>query len=158
MVAKDLVSCIAVLAWTFSPAAVAQDTMTAEPPSSESAIGARVEGAASGFVLVSHGVWSIPAQGEPWRSTPAPKSDATATPLPTHTRPDRAAVARRQAFLGHVTAAETQFGLQTGLLDALVWTESRFNPLSVSPAGAVGLASLCPQQQGIMGPRTAWIR
>ncbi|EPR15996.1 hypothetical protein M527_22600 [Sphingobium indicum IP26] len=34
--------------------------------------------------------------------------------------------------------------MPTGLLDALVWTESRYNPLAVSPAGAAGLGQLMP--------------
>jgi soluble lytic murein transglycosylase-like protein len=37
-----------------------------------------------------------------------------------------------------------QYGLPTGLLDALVWTESRYNPFAVSPAGAAGLGQLMP--------------
>ena len=44
----------------------------------------------------------------------------------------------------HIYAAEAKYSLPAGLLDALVWTESRYNPLAVSPAGAVGLGQLMP--------------
>ena len=39
---------------------------------------------------------------------------------------------------------ESKFGLPSGLLDAVVWTESRYNPLAVSKAGAGGLGQLMP--------------
>lgn len=37
-----------------------------------------------------------------------------------------------------------RYALPTGLLDALVWTESRYNPLAVSRVGAAGLGQLMP--------------
>jgi soluble lytic murein transglycosylase-like protein len=43
-----------------------------------------------------------------------------------------------------VYAAEARFGLPAGLLDALIWTESRYNPFAVSRAGAAGLGQLMP--------------
>lgn len=51
---------------------------------------------------------------------------------------------RRAAYLPHVYAAEARFGLPAGLLDALIWTESRYNPFAVSRAGAAGLGQLMP--------------
>lgn len=51
---------------------------------------------------------------------------------------------RRAAFLPYVHAAEARFGLPTGLLDALIWAESKYNPLAVSHAGAAGLGQLMP--------------
>ena len=47
-------------------------------------------------------------------------------------------------YLPHVYAAEAQFSLPSGLLDALIWTESRYNPVAVSRAGAAGLGQLMP--------------
>ena len=43
-----------------------------------------------------------------------------------------------------IAEAERRYGLPTNLLRALIWAESRFNPMAVSPAGAAGLAQLMP--------------
>ena len=51
---------------------------------------------------------------------------------------------RRASYLPHVYAAELRYALPRGLLDALVWTESRYNPAAVSKAGAAGLGQLMP--------------
>lgn len=51
---------------------------------------------------------------------------------------------RRASLLPHVYAAEAKYALPPGLLDALVWTESRYNPLAVSRVGAAGLGQLMP--------------
>jgi soluble lytic murein transglycosylase-like protein len=51
---------------------------------------------------------------------------------------------RRAIYLPKVYAAEAKYGLPTGLLDALIWTESRYNPMAVSHAGAAGLGQLMP--------------
>lgn len=50
-----------------------------------------------------------------------------------------------------VRAAEQRYGLPPGLLRALIWTESRFNPMAVSPAGAAGLAQLMPGTARYLG-------
>ncbi|MGX7927244.1 lytic transglycosylase domain-containing protein [Tsuneonella sp. HG094] len=47
-------------------------------------------------------------------------------------------------YLPLIQEAEIRYGLPPRLLQALVWAESRFNPLAVSPAGAAGLAQLMP--------------
>src|SRR3546814_1224000 len=47
-------------------------------------------------------------------------------------------------LLPHVYAAEAQFSLPSGLLDALIWTESRYNPVAISRAGAAGIGQLMP--------------
>lgn len=43
-----------------------------------------------------------------------------------------------------IREAEARYRLPPGLMLALVWTESRFNPMAISPAGAAGLAQLMP--------------
>lgn len=43
-----------------------------------------------------------------------------------------------------IRAAEARYALPPRLLQALVWQESRFNPMAVSSAGAAGLAQLMP--------------
>ena len=51
---------------------------------------------------------------------------------------------REAIYLPLIRAAELRYGLPPRLLQALIWAESRFNPLAVSPAGAAGLAQLMP--------------
>ena len=58
---------------------------------------------------------------------------------------------REQTYAVSVTEAELRYGLPTGLLHALIWTESRFNPMAVSPAGAAGLAQLMPGTARYLG-------
>jgi soluble lytic murein transglycosylase-like protein len=43
-----------------------------------------------------------------------------------------------------IREAEIRYRLPPGLMQALVWAESRFNPMAISPAGAAGLAQLMP--------------
>ncbi|MEO0688728.1 MAG: lytic transglycosylase domain-containing protein [Pseudomonadota bacterium] len=43
-----------------------------------------------------------------------------------------------------IREAEAKYRLPPRLLQALVWQESRFNPMAISPAGAAGLAQLMP--------------
>lgn len=100
---------------------------------------------ASEFQLIEHGHWTPPLREEmaenlanvsgqrgQLKTTPPPKPKKTRTNF------------RRAAFLPHVYAAETRFGLPAGLLDAVIWTESRYNPTAVSHAGAAGLGQLMP--------------
>jgi soluble lytic murein transglycosylase-like protein len=51
---------------------------------------------------------------------------------------------REAIYLPLIQEAEMRHRLPPRLLQALVWAESRFNPLAVSPAGAAGLAQLMP--------------
>jgi Transglycosylase SLT domain len=60
---------------------------------------------------------------------------------------------QRTSLLGDVHAAEARFGIPHGLLDALIWTESRYNPSAVSRAGAAGLGQLMPGTAKDLGVR-----
>lgn len=51
---------------------------------------------------------------------------------------------RESLYLPMIREAEVRYGLPNRLLQALIWAESRFDPLAISPAGAAGLAQLMP--------------
>lgn len=113
------------------------------------AAGYRVESSDGGFALVTHGVWVQPQAIQP-------ADAAITTPqLPAkRSKPRSRSVEpsfRRAAYLPHVYAAEAQYRLPTGLLDALIWTESRYNPFAVSGAGAAGLGQLMPKTARELG-------
>ena len=107
--------------------------------------GYRIDHGQGGFALVSHGFWAAP----PLAASPAVDEQTATRTLPllaTIKSPTKTGTSsfRRAVFLPHVQAAEARYRLPTGLLDALVWTESRYDPLAVSPAGAAGLGQLMP--------------
>ena len=115
--------------------------------------GYRTSEASGGFRLIDHGIW---ASGE----TVDAQRNATEMALPTSpTLPHRATRSpdgapsgfRRAAYLPHVYAAEARYALPPGLLDALLWTESRYNPFAVSSAGAAGLGQLMPATAAELG-------
>lgn len=110
------------------------------PPATSHA-GYRLVQDATGFQLVEHGIWEVPSAqaSEPARSARAQPRFAGQTR--TATGPNGF---HRAAYLPHVYAAEAQFGLPAGLLDAVIWTESRYNPFAISKAGAAGLGQLMP--------------
>lgn len=58
---------------------------------------------------------------------------------------------REAIYVANVREAELRYGLPSGLLQALIWTESRFNPMAISPAGAAGLAQLMPGTARYLG-------
>ncbi|WP_298286115.1 lytic transglycosylase domain-containing protein [Novosphingobium sp.] len=58
---------------------------------------------------------------------------------------------RRALYLAQVDAEEQRYALPRGLLDALIWTESRYNPLALSSAGAAGLGQLMPETARELG-------
>jgi soluble lytic murein transglycosylase-like protein len=58
----------------------------------------------------------------------------------------------------HVSAAAREHGLELELLQALIAAESGFNPLAVSPKGAIGLMQVMPataQRYGVSGDSKA---
>ena len=124
----------------------AQDLPTPDAPEQHASPshGIRIADALNGFQLVEHGFWQS-AQAAPAPSSSVAENGRVNLP---HRYEPKAKTApsgfRRASYLPHVYAAEAKYSLPTGLLDALVWTESRYNPLAVSPAGAAGLGQLMP--------------
>jgi len=98
----------------------------------------------NGFRLIEHGIWEASSTGALGAVVP----DASRRAELPDRRMERGGNIdfdfRRAAYLPHVYAAEARYALPVGLLDALVWTESRYNPLAVSTAGAAGLGQLMP--------------
>ncbi len=119
--------------------------------SETSSLGYRINDA-SGFQLIEHGHWKAGSRYEAAEQSATEGSQAgqlqTSPELKPKKRPTNF---RRAAFLPHVYAAETRFGLPVGLLDALIWTESRYNPTAVSHAGAAGLGQLMPETAKDLG-------
>ncbi|MGV3554408.1 MAG: lytic transglycosylase domain-containing protein [Croceibacterium sp.] len=126
----------------------AQTATESSSPSPEERNGYRLAETADGFQLVEHGVWKAPQVNPAPASAPGPGAFGSQGAGPRHEGQARLPAGpngfRRAAYLPHVYAAEAQFGLPTGLLDALIWTESRYNPFAVSKAGAAGLGQLMP--------------
>lgn len=106
----------------------------------------------STFQLFQHGIWqpSIPIQ-------PIPRSAVTNEVVKTyqqkrkHLRLSRKTSSRRSIYISSIRAAERKHALPFGLLDALIWQESRYNPMAVSPAGAGGLTQLMPGTASVLG-------
>ena len=124
----------------------AQSTSPPEEVSAPSPVhdGYRLAQMADGFQLIEHGIWEVP------QAAPVPRPRLVGS-LEAGQRQSLQSAAksgpngfRRAAYLPHVYAAEAQFGLPSGLLDALIWTESRYNPFAISKAGAAGLGQLMP--------------
>ena len=106
--------------------------------------GIRIAEASNGFQLVEHGLWRS-AQDAPASSLTVAENGRVNLPYRYEPKAKTGPSGfRRASYLPHVYAAEVKYSLPTGLLDALVWTESRYNPLAVSPAGAAGLGQLMP--------------
>lgn len=57
-----------------------------------------------------------------------------------------------------INAAANQYGISPALVDAVMWQESRYNPKSVSSAGAIGLMQLMPGTARYLGvnPHDPW--
>lgn len=60
---------------------------------------------------------------------------------------------REGLYMEAIAKAELRYGLPKNLLRALIWAESRFNPVAVSPVGAAGLAQLMPGTARELGVR-----
>lgn len=105
------------------------------------------------FQIVEHGHWSPPYR-------PAPTQHLASEAVFSVQRPHQVRKSvkfrsnfQRTSYLADVHAAEARFGIPYGLLDALIWTESRYNPRAVSNAGAAGLGQLMPGTAKDLGVR-----
>jgi hypothetical protein len=105
----------------------------------------------NGFVLFEHGAWPAASSGLAAQSRELPKSAQRSPIRKTGRTLVNQNVWRRTIYLPQVLAAEARFSLPPGLLDALVWTESRYNPLAISSAGAAGLGQLMPHTAKTLG-------
>ena len=154
MAQKLIAALLAVAGLATTTPAVAQDDGTVSAPSSNPASGFRIENSDAGFELVTHGIWRSPAA--PLPSVGISSDVVSGTPTAISRKGSRrsqgaAPSFRRAVYLPHVYAAEAQYGLPTGLLDALIWTESRYNPFAISGAGAAGLGQLMPKTARELG-------
>lgn len=152
MAQKTIATLLTAAALLVGSPALAQDEILTDIPPESAAPGYRVDGSAGGFQLVTHGVWKAPVQieGSPLAAN-QPTGLGQSKPHKIQKAPANQPSFRRAAYLPHVYAAEAQYGLPTGLLDALIWTESRYNPLAVSGAGAAGLGQLMPKTARELG-------
>jgi soluble lytic murein transglycosylase-like protein len=83
-----------------------------------------------------------PFEPEPAAQAPA-RAAAAPAPAPRAGKP-LALARRREALAPVVSAAARTHGLPEALLQAVIETESGFNPQAVSPKGAMGLMQLMP--------------
>lgn len=115
-------------------AALATPVLAADDgaPLGMSRTGAR-ETESVGFALIEHNVWPVAPQ--------ITRDAPVVAPAPRRTRQG---LRQRSAYLPAIYVAEVRYSLPPGLLDALIWAESGYNPITVSPVGAVGLAQLMP--------------
>lgn len=96
------------------------------------------------FALIEHRPVALPP--EPELLQPTGLADSSST-----NRSSSPQTFGELIYAVSVREAEQRYGLPPGLLQALIWTESRFNPMAVSPAGAAGLAQLMPGTARYLG-------
>lgn len=138
---RKILGSLLVAAFATSRPAVAADELADIAVPSNPA-GLSIDGEPGGFQLVTHGVWQPPAPAAETRIVFGEEVLNRTIPARRLKPSSKGSSFRRATYLPHVYAAEVQNRLPTGLLDALVWTESRYNPLAVSSAGAAGLGQL----------------
>lgn len=126
-----------------TPPTTAEPQSATNPADIEPGIGSRISNKGD-FQLIEHGRWTPVI--EPLRANNPVRTALNSPEQTTQPRTVTKAATnfRRMTFLPHVHAAEARFSIPQGLLDALIWTESRYNPLAVSKAGAAGLGQLMP--------------
>lgn len=132
--------------------ALAQEANSTDLTANSETAGYRIDGSAAEFQLVTHGVWRSQMQKDlPDLAPLEPASMRRSLPRKSKKVSSVQPSFRRAAYLPHVYAAEARYGLPSGLLDALIWTESRYNPFAVSGAGAAGLGQLMPKTARELG-------
>ena len=110
--------------------------------------GVSTDGGSNGFVLVTLGTWVVADPPKQGLAAPTPNERLTASSAKNS---GKVSNFRRAIYLQHVREAEQRYALPAGLLDALIWTESRYNPMALSKAGAAGLGQLMPATALDMG-------
>ena len=122
------------------------------PPAVPSEPGVEIQNGQD-FVLRTHGQWPLQISPEQPRPVEAVlfQKPATQTKAASVTKPHRRSSFRRSVYLPWVSSAEVRHSLPKGLLDALIWVESKYNPLAVSPKGAGGLGQLMPPTASSLG-------
>lgn len=119
------------------------------PPS----VGVRIEDHAE-FRLLVHGRWQQPEnQRESLSNIQKAEPELQYVKRSSEIKAPKESSTRRSTYLPWVSAAEVRHAIPTGLLDALIWTESRYNPFAVSKAGAAGLGQLMPATASDLGVR-----
>jgi soluble lytic murein transglycosylase-like protein len=118
-----------------------------------STTGAQIVEGPDGFQLVEHGLWERPSSVKPAPGEAA--ADGGDPPPPAPVRRSRVWISnfRRAIYLPHIIAAEAKYALPAGLLDAVIFAESRYDPLAISSVGAVGLGQLMPGTARELGVR-----
>lgn len=147
-----------IIALPLSPAFAERSAPEEPSPTASVSVGKE---RAHGFLMIEHN-WPTStiskAPSNDWPQTPVVISAAEAhrrkpSPFLKGSAPQfsppivKASGAKSQNELQYtplIRHAERKHQLPEGLLSALIWQESRFNPLAISPAGAAGLAQLMP--------------
>ena len=106
------------------------------------------------FELFQHGFWPHNNRDTTQRTPPSAAIQVAGdSNSRSKFRLSRTAASRRAIYLPSIQAAEKKHRLPSGLLDALIWQESRYNPMAVSSAGAGGLTQLMPGTASDLGVR-----
>ena len=140
------------LSGTEAESGTASAAVEATGPTSESQRGIR-QTQSAGFTLLEHGVWATPPNQATALDQVLTSVRPVQSPAVSSARPKRNAKPsfRRSVMLPLIGAAEFRHQLPSGLLDAVIWTESHYNPIALSKAGAVGLAQLMPGTASALG-------
>lgn len=150
MAHKSVVPLLGAAALAAAFPVAAQDSGLDRVTPVQASSGYQTEIASGGFQLVTHGMWRLP-DSTVQSIVPAVAPPVVEAPNREQRAIDQSPSFRRTAWLPHVYAAEARYRLPRGLLDALIWTESRYNPLAVSRAGAAGLGQLMPRTAQELG-------
>ncbi|HVZ99344.1 MAG TPA: lytic transglycosylase domain-containing protein [Caulobacterales bacterium] len=96
---------------------------------------------------------AAPAFADVLEITPSGQAIMVSGPAPSAARQPgaNAPSGRLAAIAPHLNDAGARAELSPALLEAVAWTESRFNARAVSPAGAVGVMQLMPGTAAALG-------
>ncbi len=95
---------------------------------------------------------AAPAYADVLEIQPNGQAVMVSGPPPASAAPRRAASPTRLAALApHLSSAGARVELSPALLEAVAWTESRFDAHAVSPKGAIGVMQLMPETATTLG-------